>query len=115
VAALILMAPATAWFTPNDSLKNVALPIQLWAGERDPFTPLWQAQLILDLVPHRDRVAFRVVPNAGHFSFLSPFPPAMKLPGFLPAFDPAGFDREAFHAELNVEMRAFLQRAFRNS
>ena len=51
-----------------------------------------------------------MVPNAGHFSFLAPFPPAMVRPGFLPAEDPPGFDRARFHAELGPEIERFLRR-----
>ncbi|WP_437821798.1 alpha/beta hydrolase family protein [Sorangium sp. So ce1078] len=110
VKALVLMAPATSWFVPNDALKDVSAPILLLVAEHDRMTPRWQGQLVLDLVPDRAQVTFKVVENAGHFSFLSPFPPEMRTPGFLPASDPAGFDREAFHRELPQEVREFLDR-----
>jgi hypothetical protein len=55
-------------------------------------------------------VHFCVVENAGHFSFLSPFPLKLKAGGFAPTLDPEGFDREAFHEELPEEIRQFLDR-----
>ncbi|XXX72111.1 alpha/beta fold hydrolase [Sorangium sp. So ce134] len=110
VRALVLMAPATGWFGLNDALQDVTVPILLLAAEHDRMTPRWQAQLVLDLVPDRAQVTFEVVENAGHFSFLSPFPPQMRTPDFLPASDPAGFDREAFHRRLPHDVRAFLER-----
>ncbi len=111
VKALVLMAPATGWFGLNDALEDVRAPILLLVAEHDRITPRWQGQLVLDLVPDQAQVTFRVVENAGHFSFLSPFPPHMRNPGFLPATDPAGFDREAFHQKLQQDVRDFLDAA----
>lgn len=108
VKALVLLAPAACWFVPNDALKDVNVPILLLIGEHDKITPRWQAQLVLDLVPNPAQVTLRVIENAGHFSFLSPFPPAMQREDFLPSTDPAGFDREQFHVALNEEIRDFL-------
>ncbi len=108
VQALVLMAPASSFFVPNDSLQNVHASILMFSGEADRITPRWQTQLILDLLPRRDQVAFHSVPHAGHYSFLSPFPEAMKRPDFPPSQDPPGFDRERFHVELNETIRSFL-------
>ena len=49
-----------------------------------------------------------VIANAGHFSFLSPFPEPMKNPMFLPSTDPEGFVREKFHVQLPIEILAYL-------
>jgi predicted dienelactone hydrolase len=114
IKALVLLAPATGWFVPNHSLRNVRLPILLLIGEHDHITPRWQAQLVLDLVPDRDQVTFRVIENAGHFSFLSPFPPAMQSAGLPPAMDPEGFDRKQFHEQLHEQLRAFLNQTLRH-
>lgn len=108
VQALVLLAPATAWYTPAGSLANVMVPILMLIAEHDPYTPSWHADLVLDRVPDRSQVTLRVVENAGHFSFLSPFPPHMKNPNFLPSTDPSGFDREAFHKQLPAELCHFL-------
>lgn len=106
--ALVLLAPATAWFLPDGSLDKVDIPILMLSAEHDPFTPPWHADIVLKGVPDRSKVKCRVVANAGHFSFLSPFPPQMKQPNFRPSTDPAGFDREAFHRELPGEVLEFL-------
>lgn len=110
VRALVLLAPATLWYTPEGSLRDVNLPILMLIAEHDPYTPGRHADLVLNGVASRDLVTLRVVPNAGHFSFLSPFPAAMRSPGFLPSTDPAGFDREKFHEELPGEVLEFLER-----
>jgi predicted dienelactone hydrolase len=115
VKALVLMAPAACWFVPNDALKDVSAPILLLVAEHDRIAPRWQGQLVLDLVPDPARVTFKVVENANHFSFLSPFPPEMRRPDFLPAIDPAGFDREAFQRQLQRDVREFLDAALRQS
>ena len=110
VRAIVLLAPATAWYQPEDALERVEVPILMITGEHDDITPQWHADLVLDRVSERQRVHFRVVENAGHFSFLSPFPPKLKAGGFAPTQDPEGFDREAFHEQLPEEIRQFLDR-----
>ncbi len=108
VRALVLMAPGTAFYFPEDSLRDVTVPILLLTAEHDPVTPRWQAELLLDRVPDRSKVIWREIGNAGHFSFLSPFPPSMRNPRFLPSTDPEGFDREKLHERLPGEILEFL-------
>ena len=113
VRALVLLAPATAWYIPDDSLRAVTVPILMLIAEHDPVTPRWHAELVLDRVPNKDQVTCRVIENAGHFSFLSPFPPQMRNPNFLPSTDPEGFDREKFHELLPGEVLAYLDQELR--
>lgn len=80
------------------------------AAERDPHTPPFHAGTVLAGVPDPSRVEHHVVPNAGYFSFLAPFPPALVRADFPPSQDPPGFDRAAFHARLHADVTAFLQR-----
>jgi predicted dienelactone hydrolase len=108
VRALVLMAPGTAFYFPEDSLRNVTVPILMLTAEHDPVTPRWQAELLLDRAPDRSKVIWREIENAGHFSFLSPFPPQMRNPSFPPSTDPEGFDREGFHDQLPGEILTFL-------
>jgi pimeloyl-ACP methyl ester carboxylesterase len=115
VRALVLLAPATPWYQPEDSLRNVTAPILMLIAEHDPYTPRWHADLVLDRVPDKSKVTCRVVENAGHFSFLSPFPPQMRNASFLPSTDPAGFDREKFHERLPAEVLDFLDKNLRSS
>ena len=110
VKALVLLAPAAAWFLAPGSLSEVCLPILMLTAEKDIHTPKWHAEVIRHGVPDQSLVEHRVIANAGHFSFLSPFPAAMASPSFPPSQDPAGFDRERFHEELNSEVLAFLTR-----
>ena len=113
VKALVLLAPVAFWYVPDGSLANVTAPILVYGGDEDTFAPTWHAHLILAQVPDKSKVTYRLIPKAGHYSFLSPFPPSMAKPTFPPSVDPPGFDREAFHSVLNPEVLAFLDRALR--
>ena len=110
VRALVLLAPATVWYRPVAALRNVRVPILLLMGEKDEWTPDFHAQIVLNGVADRDQVTYRSIENAGHYSFLSPFPPERTSPSFPPSQDPPGFDRVRFQAELQAEVLDFLLR-----
>ncbi|HEX8429052.1 alpha/beta hydrolase family protein [Hymenobacter sp.] len=106
--ALVLLAPATAWFRADGALRNVTLPILLIEAEKDEHTTPEHGQLVVHGVADKSCVQHRIVENAGHFSFLSAFPAARVSPAFPPSQDPPGFDRTSFHTALNAEVAAFL-------
>ncbi|WP_080832296.1 alpha/beta hydrolase family protein [Cohnella massiliensis] len=108
IRSLVLLAPASVWFRDEGALRAVDLPILMLDAERDPYTPPFHAQIVVNGVADPRKVHYRTIENAGHFSFLSPFPESMAVPGFLPAQDPPGFDRERFHERLQAEVLAFL-------
>jgi len=109
VRALVLLAPAAGWFMPPASLHQVAVPVLLVRGEADTVAPAFHAAIIREaLAPHAPLQEL-VVPGAGHFSFQTPFPPALASPAFAPAHDPPGFDRAAYHPQLNAQIGAFLE------
>jgi predicted dienelactone hydrolase len=110
VKALVLFAPAAAWFMAPGALSGVRVPILMLTAEKDPHTPAWHSEMIKQGVPDKALIEHRVIANAGHFSFLSPFPATMIDAAFAPSQDPEGFDRERFHAEMNAEVLAFLTR-----
>jgi predicted dienelactone hydrolase len=97
IGALVLLAPACGPFLAPRALSKVVAPILALSAERDSLTPDSEIRAALAGVPDRDRVTIKTVPNAGHFSFLSPFPKHLRHPGFAPATDPSGFDRDRFH------------------
>lgn len=115
VKALVLLAPATQWYTPDGSLANVTSPILMLTAEHDQPLPLgWHkrtSDLVLNQILNKEHITFCVVENSGHFSFLSPFPHEMTSPNFVPSTDPEGFDREQFHKTLNAEILNFLNNA----
>jgi len=111
ILALVLLAPATPWLMAEGALAEVNVPIFMRTGELDVHAPSFHAEIVLRGVPDRARVDHRVIANAGHFSFQSPFPPAMTRPEFPPSQDPPGFDRAAYQLELQAEVSAFLRAA----
>lgn len=108
IRALVLLAPATPWVAHPGALAEVRVPILLLSGGRDGILHPWHLENVLRGVTAAAPVTHRVVPGAGHFSFLAPFPPEMCRPDFAPSTDPAGFDRAAFHTTLPGEIRSFL-------
>jgi predicted dienelactone hydrolase len=107
--ALVLLAPATVWFSTEAALADVALPILMLTAQKDDRTTARHAEIVLHGIRDRRKLDHRIVPGAGHFSFLSPFPPSMVGPDFAPAHDPPGFDRASFQIELAATITAFLR------
>ena len=99
IGALVLLAPACGWFLAPGALRHVTARILALTAEHDDLTPDREVRTALAGVPNQAAVTIETIPNAGHFSFLAPFPRAMRNPGFAPALDLAGFDRERFHRQ----------------
>jgi predicted dienelactone hydrolase len=108
IKAIVLLAPGAGWFM--NGLDNVTTPILMLTAELDTITPSRDAETVLKGIPDESLVTFRQVANAGHFSFLSPFPESMRNPKFLPSTDPKGFEREKFHVQLPKEILAYLNK-----
>jgi pimeloyl-ACP methyl ester carboxylesterase len=89
VCRLALYAPAAGWFQAPGALDEITVPMLVYAGELDPVTPPAQA---LHLKTARADVDVRIVPGAGHFSFMNVLPPGTSE-------DPA-FDRDRFLGDL---------------
>ncbi|MET3211202.1 UNVERIFIED_CONTAM: putative dienelactone hydrolase [Paenibacillus sp. PvR008] len=108
IRSLILLAPASVWFRNEGALNNVRLPILMLDAERDPYALPFHAQIIMNSVAEPQMIRYRTVENAGHYSFLTPFPAEMISPDFPPSQDPPGFDRVQFHETLKAEVVEFL-------
>ena len=100
VSRLVLYAPAAGWFAAPGALDAVRVPALVYAGEQDTVTPITQA---LQLKSAPGPVDVRLVPSAGHFSFMNVLPPGMS--------DSPGFDRDAFLADLAEATLHFLTEA----
>jgi predicted dienelactone hydrolase len=109
LGALVLMAPACGFFLAPQALQAVTVPILALTAEHDALTPDSQIRAALEGVPDHSRVTIHTVRNAGHFSFLSPFPRQMREPQFAPGQDPSGFDRPRFHQQLPVTILEWLR------
>jgi predicted dienelactone hydrolase len=110
VAALVLLAPATAWFRREGALDAVAVPVLMMSGDRDEVTTAWHARIVEEGLTAAAPLEHRAVAGAGHNSFLSPYPPEMVGPAYPASLDPEGFDRPAFHEEMEGEILTFLRR-----
>ncbi|MFD4639188.1 alpha/beta hydrolase family protein [Lentzea sp. NPDC058436] len=97
VTRLVLLAPAAGWFAGPGALAGVQVPMRVYAGTADTVTPLAQIE-VLRTAP--GPVDLRVVPGAGHFSFMNTLPPGVQE-------DPA-FDRVRFLDDLAAETAEFV-------
>ena len=114
IKAAVLLAPAGVPFAGAGSLSAVKVPIMLFRAEKDrvlryPF----HAENIHRNLPLKHK--YIMVQKAGHYSFLAPYPDAMKQRAGMLAQDPAGFHRAAFHRLLNREVAAFFSRTLQGS
>lgn len=96
---LALMTPATGFFQAPGALDAVATPILAWAGTNDTITPPAQAEFLKHALGPRVPIEVRLVPGAGHFSFLNKPPPGIVEPLA---------DREAFLSSLAIDICHFV-------
>lgn len=113
IAALILLSPDVSLFMETGALEKVKLPIYLCETDHGLETQekvdFFQAQL-----PAGSLRDSWIVKGAGHYSFLSPFPEAIRGHVGPAAQDPPGFDREVFHQELYERITQFFSNAQRD-
>ncbi|MDQ0596336.1 pimeloyl-ACP methyl ester carboxylesterase [Streptomyces canus] len=96
VGRLVLYAPAAGWFAAPGALDAMTAPMLVYAGEMDTVTPVEQA---IRLKSAPAQVDLRVVPGAGHFSFMNTPPPG--------TVENEGFDRAQFLTDLTQATTAF--------
>ena len=114
VKAAVIADPGWGPLFDRDGLKDVKIPIQLWASELSKddntggeVTPDFVASIAQNLPVKPD---YRIVRDAGHFAFIPPCSPtlARDLPRI--CTDPPGFDRAAFHLAFNADVLSFFRR-----
>ncbi|MEN3339341.1 MAG: hypothetical protein V7647_3017 [Acidobacteriota bacterium] len=125
VRSLVLLAPAAAWFLADGALERVSIPILMMTGENDDleiaghktlpdgrvvFMPWGHSEIIKRGISSRSLIDHRTIPNAGHYSFMTPYPAAMRTPAVPPSQDPVGFDRVGFYEQLCADVLSFLQK-----
>ncbi|WP_095202215.1 alpha/beta hydrolase family protein [Mesorhizobium carmichaelinearum] len=108
IKAIVVADPLSVVFQTTDSVKDVKVPLQLWSSEfgGDAVSPADVKRLTGLLPPTLD---FHVVPNAVHFSFLTPCPPEDARKPSPACIDAPGFDRIAFHKAFNADVLAFFR------
>jgi predicted dienelactone hydrolase len=104
-----VIADPLALLFSADSFAAVNVPVQLWASERGGDGVLPDSVAAVDKnLPAKHQ--YRVVPNSGHFAFLTPCPPALAEARPELCTDAQGFDRVAFHKEFDTKVLAFLRK-----
>jgi predicted dienelactone hydrolase len=107
IKAAVVADPLSDLFAA-DSFAAVKIPVQLWASERggDGVTPESVAAVDRGLPSKHE---YHVVPNSGHFAFLTPCPPALAEARPELCTDAPGLDRVAFHKQLDAAVLAFFR------
>jgi predicted dienelactone hydrolase len=109
IHAIVLMAPAIGYVFDKEALAKVQIPVRIYRPAADELLPHpWHAERIAQNL----RVApeYRVIDKAGHFVFMTPCSTAFATMAAVICTDPAGVDRRAIHAELEVELVEFFRR-----
>jgi predicted dienelactone hydrolase len=113
IKAAVVAAPVGAFFE-DDAFADARVPLRLYrAGEDALLTAPNHADQVHEHWPRAHE--YVVVPGAGHYAFLTPFPSELKQKIGSPAEDPPGFDRSKFHSRLNAELLAFFAKSLSGS
>lgn len=109
VKAVVLMAPVGILFKSEDSLAQVDIPALILRAEKDgELTEPYESEIIAMNYKNKERLTYRTIANAGHYSFITPSPEAIKSEFGVIAEDPEGFDRRAFHKTIGAEIGHYL-------
>jgi predicted dienelactone hydrolase len=107
IKAAVIIDPVTVFFSAA-SFASMTAPVQLWRSERggDGVAPESVDGVDKDLPANHE---YRVVPDSGHFAFLSPCWPGLAKMRPELCTDAPGFDRVAFHEQFNARVVAFFR------
>lgn len=103
ISAAVIAAPGLGFTFEPDGLAHLTAVVQVWSAGDDRIVPYaTNTAMVLRQLP--TPLDHHEVPRAGHMSFITPC-----KPGVAPRLcrDVEGFDRAAFHAELNRSAVAF--------
>ncbi len=109
VSAQILMAPVGALFLSKNSFENVNIPTLLLVSEKDEeLSEKYNSQVIKSGLQNTGLLTYKVIPNAGHYSFLSVYPDFLKAELGVIAQDPDGFNRAEFQKNIGNQIATYL-------
>lgn len=112
IGAAAMAAPGLAFAYAAETLKAVKTPVQLWSALLDDRVP--HETNSLPLSQSLSTVETHWIEKAGHFAFMVQ-PCTQKLKKVEPdtwdflCIDKEGFDRRAFHTEMNAELVQFFE------
>ena len=105
------MAPPGIFFDPV-SLATVGVAVRIYAAELDAVLPArYHAEPLRRAI--KPTPEFVLVRGAGHYSFVEPFPDAVRQQAGEGATDPPGFDRVLCQETLRRDIVEFLGRTLR--
>jgi predicted dienelactone hydrolase len=106
--AVVVAAPALGFTFRPEGLRGITAPIQLWRAENDRVLPhpFYVEPVRRSL---RARPDYHLAAGAGHFDFLSPCSPEAAAQRPHLCSSAPGFDRAAFHAQMNAELIRFFK------
>jgi predicted dienelactone hydrolase len=105
VRAIVAMAPNGALFT-DAALAAITVPVRIYGAEFDDLTPVrYHAERIARVLGKR--ATYVLIKGANHFSFIASFPTMARIWAGEAARDPPGFDRDAMHKTLNLDIVQF--------
>jgi predicted dienelactone hydrolase len=108
IKAASIAAPALGPTFTKVGLETVSAPVQLWRAEDDRITPNpWYGDIVRDALPKPPED--HLVPLAGHFDFLAPCSEALAKVASAICESAPGFDRAAFHQDMNKAVIAFFK------
>ena len=108
IRAIAMAAPAFGFAFDRSGLSQVQVPVQLWRGAVDKHqpNPWYEENIRSGLAREPD---YMIVANAGHYSFLPPCPSSLLVNAPETCADAPGFDRAAFHRQLNSALLRFFR------
>jgi predicted dienelactone hydrolase len=107
IKAAVIADPLAVMFTAG-SFAAVKVPVQLWESQRggDGVSPESVAAVNRNLPARHE---YHIVPNAGHFAFLTPCSPTLATKRPELCTDAPGFNRTAFHQRFDADVVTFFQ------
>lgn len=105
IKAFVLADPLNM-FPTSDSVKDIHVPIQLWASEfaGDGVLP-GTVQALGHLL--QEKPELHLVSGSAHFAFLAPCSAELKITAPEICVDRQNFDRENFHRQMNASVLTF--------
>ncbi|WP_145962866.1 alpha/beta hydrolase family protein [Mangrovicoccus ximenensis] len=116
IGAVAAAAPALGFAFGALDLAAIDIPVQIWSGGLDLRVPhnTNGALVAAGLAASPD---VHVVERAGHFAFLAPCSPSMEMAHpaqwAMYCVDSEGFDRAAFHKDMNAELVRFFDKSLK--
>jgi len=112
IKAIVMMAPVGILFDTKNSLQKINIPTLLLNAEKDDLLiEPYHSEVIAKRFVNQQLLSFCTIANAGHYSFITPFPKAIRSRLGEVAKDPKGFDRDAFHQLLSKDIMQFITEA----